>query len=92
MPPPPWEPEPGMPDDRGWSRDVYRDALARKRSLDACEACGSRAWGVGDVLLLVEALDSHGRLVPGRGVEVVPVYCNHCGLLRLHVASTLLRD
>ena len=30
--------------------------------------------------------------VPGTGIEVVPVFCRHCGLLHLHAANVLLRD
>ena len=81
-----------LPEDAAWSRDVHRAALARKGATDACEACGSGAWGVGERLLLVQALDPGGRFIPGSGVEVVPVFCRHCGLLHLHVVSVLLRD
>jgi hypothetical protein len=86
------EPRIGLPEDAAWSRDVHEEALARKGATDVCEACGSSAWGVGERLLLVQALDPGGRFIPGRGVEVVPVFCRHCGLLHLHVVSVLLRD
>ena len=86
------EPDVGLPEDAAWSRDVHHAALARKGANGACEACGSHTWGVGDRLLLVQALDATGRFSPGSGVEAVPVFCRHCGLLHLHVVNVLLRD
>ena len=86
------EPHIGLPEDEAWSRDVHHAALTRKGAGGACEACGSDTWGVGERLLLVQALDPGGRFVPGRGVEVVPVFCRHCGLLHLHLVNVLLRD
>jgi hypothetical protein len=86
------DPLSGLPDDRSWSREAYRQAVIRKGADRACSACGSKRWAVSDALLLIEALDPIGRLTPGRGVEVVPVYCRDCGLLRLHAASQLLAD
>ena len=82
----------GLPEDAAWSRDVHHEALARKGADGNCEACGSGAWGVGERLLLIQALDPAGRFVPGSGVEVVPVFCRHCGLLHLHLVNVLLRD
>jgi ribosomal protein L37E len=82
----------GLPDDRAWSREVYEQAIQRKRADGACAACGKRAWGVADGLVLLPALDKVGRYVPGRGVEVVVLYCRRCGLLRLHEANRLLGD
>ena len=82
----------GLPDDRGWSREVYEEAIHRKHAGRACEACGKRAWGVGRELVLLPALDQAGRYVPGRGVEVIVLYCKHCGLLRLHAVDRLLSD
>jgi ribosomal protein L37E len=78
--------------DAEFSREVYGGALARKRATGKCEACGHKSWGVSERLLLMHALDATGRLTPGRGVEVVTVFCRHCGLLRLHAATVLLRD
>jgi hypothetical protein len=88
------EPDPatGLPDDRRWSEEMYREALTRKRALADCEACGRELWGVGQGLILLPALDAMGRWESGRGVEAVPVFCQHCGLLRLHAASLLLRE
>lgn len=86
------EPLIGGPEEAAWSRDVHTQALARKGATGSCEACGSDAWGVSDRLLLIEALDPAGRFVPGTGIEVVPVFCRHCGLLHLHAANVLLRD
>jgi hypothetical protein len=82
----------GLPDDQGWSEQVHRAALERKGALADCEACGGDTWGVGQRLLLLPALDAAGGWMPGRGVDVVPVFCRHCGLLRLHAATLLLRD
>lgn len=82
----------GLPDDRAWSREVYEDAIRRKQAERSCPACGKRAWGVSEELLLLPALDTAGRYVPGRGVEVIVLYCRRCGLLRLHAASRLLGD
>jgi ribosomal protein L37E len=81
-----------LADDAEWSREVYGDALVRKKATGACEACGQRNWGVSERLMLMQALDAGGRLTPGRGVEVVTVFCRRCGLLRLHAATLLLRD
>jgi hypothetical protein len=86
------EPLIGRPEEAAWSRDVHAQALARKGADGACEACGADAWGVSDRLLLLEALDPGGRFTPGTGIEVVAVFCRHCGLLRLHAANVLLRD
>lgn len=80
----------GLPDDRAWSHDVYGGAVREKHADGACVACGSASWEVGEDVFLVPALDPAGRLVNGRGVEVVVVYCQRCGLLRLHAAGLLL--
>jgi hypothetical protein len=71
---------------------MHRSALARKGADGACEACGADAWGLSDRLLLMQALEPTGGLVPGQGVEVVSVFCKNCGLMRLHAATLLLRD
>jgi hypothetical protein len=86
------EPLIGGREEAAWSRDVYQEALRRKGADGECEACGGRAWGVGERMLLIEALDPGGRFIPGKGVEVVPAFCRHCGLLHLHAANVLLRD
>jgi hypothetical protein len=82
----------GLPDDERWSEQMHRAALERKGALADCEACGSNAWGVGQRLLLLPALDASGSWVAGRGVDAIPVFCRRCGLLRLHAATILLRD
>ena len=81
----------GLPDDRAWSHEVYGVAVRSKHADGACTACGSASWEVGEDLFLMPALDRAGRLVNGRGVEVVLVYCRQCGLLRLHAAGLLLK-
>jgi hypothetical protein len=86
------EPLIGGQEEAAWSREVHLAALARKDVTGECEACGRTAWGLSGRLLLIEALDAEGRFVPGTGVEVVPVFCRHCGLLHLHAANVLLRD
>jgi hypothetical protein len=86
------EPLIGGREEAAWSRGVYEEALRRKGAEGDCEACGYSAWSVGERLLLIEALDPGGRFIPGRGIEVVPVFCRHCGVLHLHAASVLLRD
>jgi len=83
---------PGLPDDRAWTAEINRAALASKRADGPCEACGARRWGVAPEIVLVTALDSAGRFVSGRGVDAVAVFCRNCGLLRLHAASVLLAD
>ena len=85
------EPLGGLPDDRAWSHEVYGAAVRDKHAERACTACGSSSWEVGEDLFLMPALDRVGRLVNGRGVEVVVVYCRDCGLLRPHAAGVLLR-
>jgi hypothetical protein len=82
----------GLPDDRGLSRDMYRDELARKSADSKCEACDHYEWVVSQNMFLLQALQPDGALVPGQGVEVVAVFCNHCGLIRLHASSVLMRD
>jgi hypothetical protein len=82
----------GLPDDRAWSRAVYEEAIHRKHADHSCEACGKRDWGVAEELVLLPALDKAGHYVPGRGVDVIVLYCRHCGLLRLHAAGRLLSD
>jgi hypothetical protein len=86
------DPLAGLPDDREWSLEIHRAALARKQADGPCEACGGTRWGVARDIVLVSALDPAGRYVPGRGLEAVPVFCKQCGLLRLHAASVLLSD
>jgi hypothetical protein len=80
----------GLPDDRAWSHDVYGGAVRDKHADGACIACGNASWEVGEDVFLIPALDPAGRLVNGRGVEVVAVYCRRCGLLRLHATGLLL--
>jgi hypothetical protein len=80
----------GLPDDRAWSHDLYGAAVRAKHADRACPACGSSSWEVGEDLFLMPALDPAGRLVNGRGVEVVLVYCTDCGFLRPHAAGQLL--
>jgi hypothetical protein len=82
----------GLPDDRGLSRDMYRDELARKSADNKCEACGHDQWVVSQNMFLLQALQPTGSLVPGEGVEVVAVFCNHCGFIRLHASAVLMRD
>jgi hypothetical protein len=84
------DPVRGLPDDRAWSHDVYGAAVRDKHADLACSACGSSSWEVGEDLFLLPALDRSGRLINGRGVEVVLVYCRACGFLRMHAASQLL--
>jgi len=86
------DPLTGLPDDRAWSREVYEDAIRRKHADKPCEACGGRSWGVGEELALLPALDSTRRYVPGRGVELIVLFCRQCGLLRMHAADRLLGD
>jgi hypothetical protein len=81
----------GLPDDRSWSEDMHRAALDRHDALRPCAACGTCDWGIGAQLLLLPALDAQGRWAAGRGVDVVPVFCRNCGLLRLHASTLLLR-
>jgi hypothetical protein len=81
-----------LPDDRAWSREFHRDALVRKDADSKCEACGHDQWVVSQNQFLLQALQPTGGLVPGQGVELVAVFCNHCGLLRLHAATILESD
>jgi hypothetical protein len=85
------DPLAGLPDDRGWTAEVHREALERKRAQGPCEACGADRWGVADETMLVSALDAAGRFVSGRGIDAVAVFCRRCGLLRLHATSVLLK-
>jgi hypothetical protein len=86
------DPLPGLPDDRAWSRQVHRDALERKGADSKCEACGHSDWIVSQNVFLLQALQPGGSLVPGEGVEVAAVFCNHCGLIRLHASTILVSD
>jgi hypothetical protein len=83
---------PGLPDDRAWSRDIHRDALMRKGADSKCEACGHGEWIVSQNMFLLQALQPTGQVVPGEGVEVAAVFCNHCGLIRMHASTVLVGD
>src|SRR5947207_735511 len=43
-------------------------------------------------MMLLQALAPDGAVVPGQGVEAVAVFCNHCGLIRLHAVTVLVQD
>jgi hypothetical protein len=81
-----------LPDDRAMSRDMYRDELERKGADNKCEACGHDKWIVSQNMFLLQALQPTGSLVPGQGVEVVAVFCNHCGLIRMHASGVLMKE
>jgi len=83
---------PGLPDDRAFSREVFQHALDRKGAVHKCEACGKDKWVVSQGLMLLQAMTPDGGVQPGHGVEVVPVFCNHCGLIRLHAVTILVQD
>jgi hypothetical protein len=83
---------PGLPDDGAFSREVFQHALNRKGAVQKCEACGKDKWVVSQSLMLLQALLPDGAIQPGHGVEVVPVFCNHCGLIRLHAVTVLVQD
>ena len=83
---------PGLPDDRAFSREVFQHALDRKGAVHKCEACGKDKWVVSQSLMLLQALLPDGAIQAGHGVEVVPVFCNHCGLIRLHAVTVLAQD
>ena len=83
---------PGLPDNRAFSREMFQHALDRKGAVHKCEACGKDKWVVSQSLMLLQALMPDGGLQPGHGVEVVPVFCNHCGLIRLHAVTILVQD
>jgi hypothetical protein len=85
-------PFPGLPDDRALSRDMFQHALDRKGAVHKCEACGKDKWVISSSMMLLQALQPDGGVTPGQGVEVVPVFCNNCGLIRLHATTVLLRD
>jgi hypothetical protein len=82
----------GLPASEEWVAEVEEEALARKGADGPCSACGRRAWGVGRGTVLIQALEPSGTFVAGRGIETVVVYCSHCGLLRLHAGTILMRD
>ena len=83
---------PGLPDDRAFSREVFQHALDRKGAVHKCEACGKDKWVISQSLMLLQTLQPDGGVVPGQGVEVIPVFCNNCGLIRLHASTILLGD
>ncbi|HEY2602653.1 MAG TPA: hypothetical protein VGI67_13935 [Thermoleophilaceae bacterium] len=83
---------PGLPDDRALSREMYQHALDRKGAVHKCEACGKDRWVISQSQFLLQALSSSGTIVPGQGVEVVSVFCNNCGLIRLHAGTILVQD
>jgi hypothetical protein len=83
---------PGLPDDRAFSRDLFQHALDRKGAVHKCEACGKDKWVISQSLMLLQALEPDGAITPGQGVEVVPVFCNNCGLIRLHATTILVGD
>jgi hypothetical protein len=83
---------PGLPDDKAFSREVFQHALDRKGAVHKCEACGKDEWVISQNLMLLQTLQPGGGLMPGTGVEVVPVFCNNCGLIRLHATTILVGD
>ena len=83
---------PGLPDDRALSREMFQHALDRKGAVHKCEACGKDQWVVSQNMMLLQALSPDGAVVPGQGVEAVAVFCNHCGLIRLHAVTVLVQD
>jgi len=83
---------PGLPDDTAFSREVFQHALDRKGAVHKCEACGKDKWVVAQSLMLLQVMDPAGGITPGNGVEVVPVFCNNCGLIRQHAVSILASD
>jgi hypothetical protein len=85
-------PVPELPDDRAMSREMYQHALDRKGAVRKCDACGKDRWVVSQTLMLLQTLARDGTVVPGEGVEVVPVFCNHCGMIRLHASTILVAD
>lgn len=82
----------GLPDDRTVSREILELALERKGAVRKCDACGNDKWIVSQTVFLLQALGDGGAVVPGQGVEVVPVFCNHCGLIRLHASTVLMKE
>jgi hypothetical protein len=83
---------PGLPDDRSFSREVFQHALDRKGAVHKCEACGKDKWVISQNMMLLQTLQPGGGILPGQGVEVVPVFCNNCGLIRLHATTILVGD
>ena len=83
---------PGLPDDGAFSREVFQHALDRKGAVHKCEACGKDKWVISQNMMLLQTLQPGGGILPGQGVEVVPVFCNHCGLIRLHATTILAGD
>jgi hypothetical protein len=87
-----FDPLAALAQDRAWTTEVVRDALARKDARRDCEACGGAFWGIASDVAVVGTLDPAGHYIAGRGVDAVMVFCRRCGLLRLHAASVLFRD
>jgi hypothetical protein len=83
---------PGLPDDGAFSREVFQHALDRKGAVHKCEACGKDKWVISQNMMLLQTLQPGGGILPGHGVEVVPVFCNNCGLIRLHATTILVGD
>ena len=88
----PNDPPPDLPDDRAWSREFHRDAIAQKGADNKCEACNHDEWVVSQNQFLLQALQPTGAIVPGEGVEVAVAFCNHCGLIRMHATTILVSD
>jgi ribosomal protein L40E len=86
------DPLAALAQDRAWTIEICREALARKGAERSCEACGGANWGIASDVAVVGTLDPSGHYVAGRGVDAVMVFCRRCGLLRLHAASVLFRD
>ena len=87
-----FDPLAALAQDRAWTTEICRDALARKGAERNCEACGGALWGIASEVAVVGTLDASGHYIGGRGVDAVMVFCRRCGLLRLHAASVLFRD
>jgi hypothetical protein len=65
-------------------------ALQQRGASGQCPSCGHNNWGVGDMPLMLNALDpDSGALMMGQGIQAILVGCNNCGLLRLHGTAAL---
>ena len=76
---------------------VIVDALHRKGADDpTCPACGHPALELADETFFMQAITPGGEIAftgeTADGFEVAAMLCGHCGHIRLHHLSKLVRD
>jgi hypothetical protein len=71
---------------------ALREALQGEGTVRECPVGRHDAWSYGDTTVRFLGVGASGKLLGDRaGFEVFPVWCERCGLLRLHAVQALMR-